>query len=218
MRPLTLERPKPLIEVAGIPLIERIASSLPEEITELIVVVGYKAEMIEERYPKELAGRPVSYIHQPLPPDGTYGALERAKHLLKGRFMVILGDDLHSRRGLQMALEHPLSVLAYEHEHPERFGVMVINKDGTLADIIEKPNDPPTNLVSTGVMVLDERIFNYEVAPGAKGERYIPTALAQLLKETPVSVVRSPRWVPVGTLEELNFVEELYKQGDDPTA
>lgn len=131
--------------------------------------------------------------------------------------MVVLGDDLHSRRGLRMATEHPLSVVAYEHEHPERFGVVVVNKDGTLANIIEKPEHPPTNLVSIGVMVLDERIFNYEVAPGLKGERYIPTALAQLLQDAAVTVVRTPRWVPVGTLEELAAVEGLYKKGDDPT-
>ena len=42
MRPLTLERPKPLIEVAGRPILEHIIDALPREVDEIILVVGYK--------------------------------------------------------------------------------------------------------------------------------------------------------------------------------
>jgi dTDP-glucose pyrophosphorylase len=54
-------------------------------------------------------------------------------------------------------------------ETPERFGVMVRNPDGTLFEMIEKPTHPPSNLVSTGVMVLDDTIF--QVRATVTGER-----------------------------------------------
>jgi bifunctional UDP-N-acetylglucosamine pyrophosphorylase/glucosamine-1-phosphate N-acetyltransferase len=216
MRPLTLTTPKPLIEAAGVPLIERIVMSLPAAIDSLVVVVGYRANMIMDRYPHDIAGKPVTYVTQEKV-SGTFDALMCARPLLAGPFLVVLGDDLQSRRGFESAVTHPLCVIAYEHPHPERFGVIMTNEDGILTALVEKPEHPQSSLISTGTMVLDGDIFEMPIGTAPNGERYLSEALSLLAQKRPVAVVRTPRWVPVGTLEELAAVEALFAAGDDPT-
>ena len=57
MRPLTLAMPKPLVPVCGVPLIEHIVRPLPKVIDELIIVIGYKGEMIREYCGEEFMER-----------------------------------------------------------------------------------------------------------------------------------------------------------------
>src|SRR5262249_28083308 len=101
MQPLTFEKPKPLLEVAGKPLLERLFEILPEEIAEIILVVGYKADMIRKYFGEEWHGRPITYILQE-EPLGTAHALELCrKHLAAGeRFLLLFADDLYDKESL----------------------------------------------------------------------------------------------------------------------
>ena len=214
MRPLTLDCPKPLLEIGGIPIIEHIANALPEEITEIIVVIGYLGEMIKARYPETMAGRPVTYVDQPQGEGiGTALALVSTKSLLSGRFMVVLGDDLHSPLGFKEALTHESAIVAYKHENPSLFGVIALNADGTLDTLVEKPEFPPTDLISTGAMVLDESIFTYPMVLHEKGEYFIPDMVTPYAKDVPVHVVVTPFWMPIGTSEDLARANTLWAEG-----
>ena len=64
LRPLTEKCPKPLVEVGGKTLLDHIVGALPSAVDELIIVTGYKGEMIREYCGKEFYGRKVTYIHQ----------------------------------------------------------------------------------------------------------------------------------------------------------
>ncbi len=203
MRPLTLERPKPLIAIAGRPLLEHIIDVLPEEVDDLILVVGYKAELIRRHFGDSYKGRRIRYVHQWMP-AGTAHALSIAEPLLEnGRFLMLNGDDLHGAAAFREALMHPLALLAAPHDEPSKFGVIELNADGTLASIVEKPDLPPTNLVSTGAMVLDKRIFEYEAARHENGEYYLTYPLGLLAKEHPITVVTQDFWMPVGYPEDV---------------
>src|SRR3989344_5576790 len=178
MRPLTLERPKPLIVVAGRPILEHVIDALPNEVDEIILVVGYKADMIQKHFGDSHEGRRIRYVHQENL-SGTFGALLTAKPLLNnGLFMLLCADDIHGAHAISEALSHPLALLATEHSEPSKFGVVELNADESLARIVEKPEVPSTNLVSTGAMVLDIRIFSYETIRQENGEYYIPTVLS----------------------------------------
>jgi len=207
MQPLTLERPKPLVEVLGRPILAHILDALPDEIDEVIVVVGYKREMIEEAFGNTYKGRSISYVRQERP-EGTLKALELARSLISGRFLLMNADDIHGAASLKEALQHPLSLIVSPHEEPQHFGVVSVREDGYLGEIIEKPEIPPTNLVSTGAMVLDERIFEYEVAPSPSGEYYLPHALNALAADAPVSVVVQDLWLPIGRPGDIGPAEE----------
>ena len=208
MRPLTETRPKQLVEVLGRPIIDHIADLLPEEIDEIIMVIGYRGKQIRDFCGTQFHGRKVTYIEQNQV-GGTAKALRLCKPFLKDRFLLLLGDDLHDSRDLETAIQTDSCVLVSESDNPERFGVVSLTDSGHLAQIIEKPEKPLTNLVSTGVMVLDPRIFNYESRAAENGEHYIPTMLEGFAKDHPVSVVRQKTWIPIGYPEDVQKAEKI---------
>jgi NDP-sugar pyrophosphorylase family protein len=207
MQPLTLKRPKPLVIVSGRTILAHILDALPKEIDEVALVVGYKREMIEEAFGSSYGGRSISYVYQEKP-EGTLKALELARSLISGRFLLMNADDIHGKDALLEALLHPLALIVSPHEEPQHFGVVSVREDGHLEEIIEKPEIPPTNLVSTGAMVLDERIVGYAVAPSSSGEYYLPHALNELAKDAPVAVVVQDIWIPIGRPGDIGPAEE----------
>ena len=207
MRPLTLDRPKPLVLVAGRPILAYIMDALPSEVDEVILVVGYKGDMIREHFGSSYKGRTIRYVHQWMP-AGTAHALSMAEPLLRDeRFIFMNGDDLHGTGAFTEALQHPLALLAATHDDPSKFGVIELHEDGTLASIIEKPEVPPTNLISTGAMVLDKRIFNYEAVRHESGEYFMTYPLGLLAKEYPIQVITQNFWVPIGCPEDIASAE-----------
>lgn len=211
MRPLTLERPKPLIEVAGKPLIEHVLDALPEEIDEVIVVVGYKGDMIREHLGDARKGRTLRYVHQWMP-AGTAHALSIARPFITGKFMFLNADDILGPEALKEALSHPLAILVAPSDKPETMGVVATRADGTLERIDEKPEKPLSNLVNTGTMVLDERLFAYEAPRHASGEYYMTDPVSLLAKEHPIKVIEQPVWIPVGYPEDIPKAEALLKE------
>ncbi len=211
MRPLTLERPKPFIEICGHPLVEHIVHALPNCIERIIMVVGYKEEMIRAYCGDHFCGHPVVYVTQHIP-KGTADAMILARPFLSaGKFLIVLGDSLLDKDSLTRMISHDLAVLAHPHEHPERFGVIETSSEGILTAFNEKPEHPKTNLVSTGAMVLDERIFNYEAGVGAKGETYIPTMVAAMARDYPVKVETASFWMDVGYPEDIPKATEALR-------
>lgn len=206
MRPLTDTVPKPLVKVCDKPLLHHIVVDLPKEIDKIIMVIGYKGEQIQEYFGSEFDGRTIDYVWQEKI-DGTAKALILCKDKLEDKFLVMTADDLHGREALERALTHDLCALATPSDHPERFGVIELNEDGTMKTIIEKPQNPPTNLVSTGVMVLDKGIFNYDVVMHESGEYYLPDMLAQYAQDKPVAVEMQNVWIPVGYPEDIKDAE-----------
>lgn len=212
MRPLTLLRPKPLVLVAGRPIVEHIISALPEEVDEVILIVGYKADMIKQHFGDSFDGRRIRYVHQWMP-VGTAHALSMAEPLLaEGRFMLLNADDLHGTDALSEALTYPLALLAATHADPSKFGVLELHTDGTLASIIEKPEVPPSNLISTGAMVLDTRIFSYEATRHESGEYYLTHPLNLFAKEHRFKVITQDFWIPIGYPEDIAGAEERLMQ------
>jgi NDP-sugar pyrophosphorylase family protein len=85
LRPLTEDKPKQLVQVHGKPLIDYIVEALPSSIDELIIVVGYKGDMIREYCGTTFHGKSVQYVEQPVA-EGTAKALWLCKDLLRGPF------------------------------------------------------------------------------------------------------------------------------------
>jgi len=208
MRPLTLERPKPLIEVAGRPLIEHVLTALPPSVAEIIIIVGYKGEMIKSHLGAEHQGRPIRYVTQDVY-NGTARALTLARPFLAGKFLLLAADDIHGAAALEAATTHPLALLVSEHSEPERFGVVIPTTEGTLGEIVEKPEHPQGNLVSTGAMVLDTDIFSHEAERHTSGEYYLTGPLGLLARARPIALVTQPLWIPVGRPEDIGPAEAL---------
>ncbi|MEK7602022.1 MAG: sugar phosphate nucleotidyltransferase [Patescibacteria group bacterium] len=210
MLPLTLDLPKPLVRVAGRTIIEYVLTALPSEIDEIILIVGYKAEMIKDFLGEVYKGRVIRYVHQEKP-EGTARALALAQPYISGRFILMNADDIHGAEALKEALQYPLAVLVAPYRDPSRMGVVSCREDGTLESIIEKPEHPESNVVSTGAMILDEQIFMYETPQNENGEYYINEPLKMLAADKPITVVTQPLWIPVGCPEDISLAEERLK-------
>lgn len=208
LRPLTDNCPKPLVKVAGKPLLDHIIEALPSAVDELIIVVGYLGHMIREYYGSEYHGKKVTYVEQ-VEQNGTARALWLCKDLLKGRFIFMFADDIHGKNDIARITSYSRGMLAKTSDTPERFGVIVRNPDGTLFQIVEKPTHPPSNLVSTGIMVLDDNIFKFEAKNPVNGEYYLTEVLEEYAKEYPVAVVEENFWIPVGYPEDITRAETL---------
>ena len=206
LRPLTDDRPKPLVKVCGKRLIDHVVGALPSSVSELIIVVGYKGEMIKEHCGDEFLGRKVTYITQEKQ-VGPANALWLCKELIRGRFFLLFADDVHGSEDLARAASFSRAVLAATSLKPERFGVIVRNPDGTIAEIVEKPERPESNLVTTGPLVLDENIFKFDPESPINGEYFLPEIIQRYIKEYPMAVVEQDLWIPIGYPDDIEKAE-----------
>jgi len=208
MRPLTESTPKPLIEVCKKPLLQHVVEALPNEVDEIILVVGYLQEQIREHCGDEYLGKKVQYVEQANFSGGTGDALLCAKDLLEGRFMFMYADDIHGAQALKKAVQQEHAILATISDHPEDFGVLAQNQDGTLQGIIEKPKNPSSNLINIGGFVLDTRVFEYSVAVSQEHEELLVTDMfTQYAQDYPVQIIEQETWIPVGKPEDIEKAE-----------
>jgi NDP-sugar pyrophosphorylase family protein len=213
MLPITETIPKPLVSVLDKPVIDHIIDSLPETITELIVVVGYKADILKKHLGAMYKNRKVTYVTQ----DkllGTAAALNLCKDILEEKFLVMPGDDIHGKEAIEELVSNQSSLAVSPSEHPERFGVVVTDKDGFVTEIIEKPENPTSNLVSTGAMVLTSDIFSYSGPLHSSGEYYLTDMITNYTKTHKMRAVRQEVWLPIGYPEDIITAESRLRLCD----
>ncbi len=219
LRPLTEDRPKPMVLVGGKPILEYTLSILPKEIDEVILVVGYKQEKIKEYFGNEFEGKKLIYVDQP-EAKGTGEALARTRHLLNGEpFLMLFADDLYHPDDLAvLAASDCPAIVVKEKEHPERFGVCEVSDDGFLLELIEKPEHPSGNLVNMGPSLLHHDIFDFDIeAPLLpNGESCLPEHIGRLAKKRPVRAFQARFWHPIGYPDDLDTAHEhIQKNSED---
>ena len=208
LRPLTEQTPKPLVEVAGRPLIDHIIGAFPDVVDQLIIVVGYLGDQIRTHCGDVFSGRKVTYIEQEKQ-NGTGNALWLCRDLIQGRFLYSFADDIHGKADLAKIVSYDRAMLVFPTETPERFGVVTQNSDGTLVRFVEKQENPPSNLASTGVFVLDEHIFEFPPTVETNGEFYHTDMIQKYAKQYPITVVEQDLWIPIGYPEDIEKAEEI---------
>ena len=211
MRPLTDTIPKSLVPLAGKPLLFYTFAALPKEITEVILVIGYLGAHIQRLCGTSYQGRAIRYVTQK-EALGTGKALFLCKPFIKKNepFLVMYADDLYKKEDVANLLAHPLAMLVKEVGNPRAFGVVACDANNCVTELIEKPQDPVSNLANIGVYVLDDRIFQYEPRQHTNSEYYLTDSIAQLAKNHPIIAVPASFWVPIASPEdiakaELNF-------------
>jgi len=218
LRPLTNGMPKAMIKVGGKPILERTLSILPEKIEEAILVIGYKGEKIKKHfgdsfYPEHgerIKATKLTYVEQP-EQKGTADALMRARPVLRGgNFLLLYGDDLYHEEDLQRACENsdPM-VLVKRHQNPERFGVCFVDRNNRLLKIVEKPENPQSDLVNTGAYLLNHEIFDVPVTLSSSGEFYLAEQVGNWAKQRPVYTLEAQFWQPINNHEELASAERF---------
>ena len=205
LRPVTEKIPKPMLEVAGRPMLERIVLHLVGHgIQTIYIAVNFMAEVIERHFGDGSAlGCRIEYLRETMP-LGTGGALSLLPARPKDPFLVLNGDMV-SRANLTAMIEAhnrskclaTIGVGPYQLQVP--FGT-VSEQGGRLLSLVEKPT--VDFLVNRGIYVLDPATL--EFVP--KQKEFPITDLFEALLEAkkPVGVFNfDDPWVDVGALEDL---------------
>lgn len=206
LRPFTENHPKPLIPIAGKPLIEYTLESLPDNTTEIIIVVGYFSEQIIKHLGDSWQGKPIKYITQEVL-LGTGDAILQAKNVVDQNFLVVNGDDLYDKKDLTKLLDSPFSILAWESTKTTEFGLST-DELGKLNGFSEN-----STLLCCGAYHLTKEFFQNElvgIQVHDKIEYSLPHTLVKMADDNEVKIVPATHWLPVGTPEQLKFANDYY--------
>ena len=195
--PLTITKPKPLLKIANKTILEHNLDALYGLVSEAILVVGYQEEMIKKAFGSSYKGIKLRYIEQKQQ-LGTGHALLQVKKHLKQRFLLLYGDNIYHKKDIQACLRHKYAVLATSVDDPEHFGVLNV-KGKKLLDIEEKPKNPKSFLINTGLYVLDKSVLDYKARKTKRKEYELTDMMNALCKKKAVNVEEvKGYWLPIG--------------------
>jgi len=218
LRPLTEDKPKAMVDVDEKPILtqcfDRLAKLGAEE---FVVVVGYKKQKIIEYYEDAYKGIPITYAHQ-REPKGLAHAMLTAEDHVEDDFMLMLGDNIFEanladvvNRQQEDRADAAFLVEEVPIEEASRYGVCDTNKYGEIVEVVEKPEDPPSNLVMTGFYTFTPAIFHAcnLVQPSDREEYELSDAVDLLIHSgRTIDAIRMDGWrIDVGYPEDRDEAE-----------
>jgi len=205
MGELTKNLPKPLLKIKSKTLLEYKMDVLPAECNEVIIIVGYLGEHIKDYFGHEYNGKKITCVYSE--PLGTGYALWQAKDYLRGRFIVMCGDDLYAREDVQKCVSYPLSALAFKTLAAQSGGKIITNEDGYVKDI-QEGNHPTGSVIATGMYVLDDTVFDMPLVEAGNGKEEfgLPQTILQV-KDVKIMPVFATKWHQVSVPGDLKLDE-----------
>lgn len=215
--PLTVTKPKPLLKVANKAILEYNLEALEGIATEVVIVVGYRKEMVlgfVDRI-KERFSFKIGFFEQK-EQLGTGHATLILEDTIKGKFLMLMGDNIYSKEDISECIKHNYSILVKEVTDPENFGVVVENNN-VLMNLVEKPQLFVSNLINCALYCFDEKIFKMlkKVKVSKRGEYEITDAIMCLKMEEDVICVRSKKWFPIGYPWDLFLADRFFRKGEN---
>jgi mannose-1-phosphate guanylyltransferase len=168
LRPLTLERPKPVLPLLGRPLLAYVLERLADAgVTRVIFGCGYLPDPIQACFGERALGLELEYVVEPRPMGTAGGIRHAARGRVSATFLALNGDILadapladlvsaHRERGAQATIA--LTPVA----DPSRYGLVRTGGDGGVVGFLEKPEREQidTNLINAGAYVLEAGVLD----------------------------------------------------------
>ena len=185
--PLTKSVPKPLIRVAGRPVMDYVMDEVAQlDVEELIIITGHLKEKVEQHirthYPF-----PARFIEQKVQ-DGTASAIDLARPYVNGPILIIFVDTLFDADlGMIPRVDADGIIWVKEVEDYQRFGVVVTDERGYMKRIVEKPSEPISKLANIGLYyirdwkTLFDGITWTRGRPPVKGEYFLTDAFQYMV-------------------------------------
>lgn len=214
MGELTETAPKPMLTVAGKTLIEHKLEALPEEVQEVILVVGYMGGVIQQYFGGFYKDKKIFYVEQENPAGGTAEAVWLCRELLHDRFLVMNGDNIYAADDIRACAGTPDWAVLIKEGESVRTGRVLVNDDGCVTGIAENSEHAgEVGNSNTGLYSLDMRVFDYPPIPKAEGstELGLPQTIVQAVGKVAIHAVPASFWIEIKNPDDLQKAEEILK-------
>lgn len=190
LRPLTFTLAKQLIPVANRPILGYVLDQVAEtNIKQVGVIIGLDTGQSVKDYVKDGSAWKLSVTYIPQEPLGLAHAIKTARGFLEqDDFVMLLGDNLQGEGIADLIKrfeEEKLDalILLKEVEDPTMFGVAVLDNEGNVVKVVEKPKKPPSNLAIVGTYLFSSRIHEAveRITPSWRGELEITDAIQEMM-------------------------------------
>ncbi len=211
LRPHTWSKPKPLVAVAGKPMLEHVlVRVMVQNPDKLVFITGYRGDQIEE-WARATYDVPLKFVEQP---DmlGQTDAILRTRHLCDDDALILFPDMLFEA-DFSGLVDLGVDGVAFtkEVDDPSAYGVAVLRDDGTIDKLIEKPSDPVSRLAVIGIYYIRRMSDLYDVMERqiemdlkTKDEYFLADALQLMMDDGKSFVTRNvPVWEDCGNSEAL---------------
>ncbi len=214
LRPHTHLLPKPLVRVAGRPVLAHLLDDLLRfGVAEMVFIVGHLDQVVRRYMERAYPDLPVHYVVQAVQ-DGTAGAVKLAQPFVDEELLILFADtvfraDLSPARA--RSPESSAVIWTREVDDYWKYGVVVVGPDGAMTRIVEKPSQPVSRLANIGLYhvrdsaLLFEGIDHVMASPrGQSGEYYLTDAF-QYMVDRGARILTAPvdAWHDCGSPEGL---------------
>ncbi len=214
---LTEDLPKVMMPVNGTNIIEIILKQLSQiGVNDVLIIVNYKKEKIIDYLGNEKFGMKLNYVEQK-ERLGTANAVSYAEPFITDEhFFVIAGDSIFPTEILGKISSHDCDgvLTVCKVENPKNFGVIETDNN-KVKTIIEKSENPPTNLANTSIYYFPKDIFDAckRISLSPRGEYEITDAIQLLIDEGKTFEYEVLScWLDVGTKSQLEQAQKLAKE------
>jgi glucose-1-phosphate thymidylyltransferase len=215
LRPHTYTKPKPLLNVAGKPILKHMLDSFkPLKFSEIIFITGQMKEQIEQFVKDNYSGK-VRFIPQEVM-NGNASAVYLAKEFVNEDVLILYADtlfDIDFKKLKKAVHDKNIDGLIWVKEVADyqRFGVVVTDYNGVITQMVEKPKEPISKLANIGMYYVKdswamfkaiEYLFENNITIGK--EYYFADALSLLVKSGKRFMAPEVKmWLDCGTFETL---------------
>lgn len=232
LRPLTYRRPKPMVYLLNKPILQHVLEGIKEAgFDEILLVTGYKEEVIKGYFKNgEDFGIKIQYITQEKR-DGTASAALLARDFVGDSSFLLAFGDIVVPKGTYKKVWELLSktgatgvMTVNPVEDVSQGAAVVLDRDGWVKDIVEKPTTPISNLNNSGIFAFKPEIFEFlkRVSLSPRGEYELTDALRELAERRLLFAHRlEGYWSDVGRPSSLLELTMFFLKGGnlvDPSA
>ncbi|HHX73635.1 MAG TPA: NDP-sugar synthase, partial [Firmicutes bacterium] len=221
LRPLTCDRPKPMVPLMNRPLMEHIVALLKRhDLKNIGVTLQYLPEQIRDYFGD---GRDFGVSMQYFVEDsplGTAGSVKNAGDFLDETFLVISGDaltdfDLHKAIAFHRQKGGVATLVLTSVATPLEYGVVITEQDGRIVRFLEKPSwsEVFSDTVNTGIYILEPEVL--QLIPEGKMFDFARDLFPLLMREghTLYGYVAEGYWCDIGSIEQYHAAHLDVLQG-----
>ena len=185
LRPLSYTMPKPMIQIFGKSILEHNIENIYQHVEEIIIVVKYKKEIIQEAFWDNYKWVKITYQEQN--DEKWTGAAIKGIQSDTDVF-IMNGDSIFDKKDLEKLLQFDgFWVLVQEVEQPEKYWIFKVDVDGNILQIVEKPQENIWNLANLWVYKFDSKILDLvnDIPLSSRWEYEITCAINEFVKQFP---------------------------------